>query len=108
MYLSSIQDDLPKTEHNYDYIEYYRKASEGCSLSSSVLQNIEAKRDYWTGQIMEMHNLTQFDQRPSDLREARWDIYKVSISFAFDVFTSKEIEFSMLLRLWHVHPLILI
>ena len=106
--MSHIQDDLPKTEQNYDYIEYYRKASEGCSLGSAPLRNEEAKRDYYTGQIMEIHNLIQFDPRPSDLREARWDIYKVSISFAFDVFTSKEIEFSMLLRLWHVHPLILI
>ena len=102
--MSHIQDDLPKTEQNYDYIEYYRKASEGCSLGSAPLRNEEAKRDYYTGQIMEIHNLIQFDPRPSDLREARWDIYKISISFAFDVITSKNTDCIMLIQLCWVHP----
>ena len=31
--------------------------------------------------MTEIHNLVQFDQRPNDLREARWDIYKLSLSF---------------------------
>ena len=93
--MSHIQEDLPKTEQNYDYIEkYYRKAYENGShpLGLSPLRNEEAKRDYYTGKIMEIRNLIQFDEIPSDFREARWDIYKISISFAFDVYKSKEID----------------
>ena len=77
------------TEKNYNYIEYLRKSYEYENFPPekenkwSFLRRQEAIRDYYTGQITEIQNLVQFDQRPSDLREARWDIYKISLSFAF-------------------------
>ena len=47
------------------------------------IQYDEAMRDYFTGQITEIRHLVQFDKKPSDLKEAKWDTYK--ISFSFDV-----------------------
>ena len=38
-------------------------------------------RDYFTGQITEIHHLVQLDRSPNNLQEARWDIYKISFSF---------------------------
>ena len=87
-YLSVSQEELPPTDRNYNYIEYLRKSYEYERMSSekenilSFLRHHESARDYFTGQITEIHNLVQFDQRPNDLREARWDIYKISLSFA--------------------------
>ena len=83
------QSQLPLTQWNYDFIEYSRKAYEYESSpyakekSLTVLRHQEAVRDYHTGQITEIHNCVQFDQRPSDLREPRWDIYKISLSFDY-------------------------
>ena len=89
-YLRISQGKLNLAERNYNYIEYLRKSYEYESFPSekenkwSFVRHQEAIRDYYTGQITEIHNLVQFDQRPSDLREARWDIYKVSLSFAVE------------------------
>ena len=87
-YLRVSQTEIPKREQNYNYVEYLRKSYESEEEQDSkyekmlFLRHEEASRDYYTGKIIEIHNLVQFDQRPSDLREARWDIYKISLSFA--------------------------
>ena len=81
------QSHLPPTQRNYNFIEYTRKAYQYESSpheKEKALKFIrfeEAVRDYYTGQITEIRNCVQFDQRPSDLREPRWDIYKISLSF---------------------------
>ena len=80
---------LPETEMNYSYIEYYRKSYQyehrpyKKEETMICIQYDEAMRDYFTGQITEIRHLVQFDQKPSDLKEAKWDVYK--ISFSFDV-----------------------
>ena len=87
-YLRISQAEVPKTERNYSYVEYLRKGYESERLQESKYEKLlfirheEASRDYYTGKITEIRNLVQFDKKPSDLREARWDIYKISLSFA--------------------------
>lgn len=67
-------------------IPYYQKAYEYESRPYDKDKNLkdlrqyEVMRDYVTGQITEIHHLVQFDEKPNDLKEARWDIYKVSTS----------------------------
>ena len=86
-YLKYSQAKLPKTERNYGYVDYMRKSYESETLQDSKYNKLiflryqEASRDYFTGQITQINNLVQFDHRPSDLKEARWDIYKISLSF---------------------------
>ena len=84
-YLRVSQAEIPKTERNYNYIEYLRKGYESDEKDYEkllFLRQEEASRDFYTSKITEIRNLVQFDQKPSDLREARWDIYKISLSFA--------------------------
>jgi len=47
------------------------------------LQYSEAFRDYNTGVIKEIKNLVQLDKKPNDLKEARCEIYKISISYEY-------------------------
>lgn len=88
-YLVQSQNHLPPAQRNYNFIEYTRKAYEyetspyEKEKTLTYLRLQEAVRDYNTGQITEIHNCIQFDQRPSDLRESRWDIYKISLSFDY-------------------------
>ena len=101
-YLRRCQQLLPFTEKNYHFIEYLRKAYEYETNSVvkefklSLLRYQEAYRDYFTGKITEIHNLVQFDQRPSDLKEARWNIYKISLSFEYKCKEVREISWSTL------------
>ena len=88
-YLRYRQQKLPGADWNYDYIEYYRKAYEyendpdEKESSLFLVRKEEAKRDFFTGKLKEINHLVQFDQIPRDLKEAKWDIYKISISNAY-------------------------
>ena len=72
---------------NYSFIEYTRKAYQyehrpyKKEEAMICIQYDEAMRDYFTGQITEIRHLVQFDQKPSDIKEAKWDVYKISFSF---------------------------
>ena len=75
---------------DWDYIEYYRKAYEYQNEDVlkrnflTALRKAEAKRDFYTGLIKEIKHLEQFDPTPNiELREAKWEVYKVTISNSF-------------------------
>ena len=71
----------------FDHIEYFQKAytyeydPQEKENTLVILRNAEAQRDYFTGSIVEIKPLVQYDRRPNDLKEAKWEIYKISISF---------------------------
>ena len=89
MGLLNKQLDIPWPERDYTYIEYYQKYYEyeiGLKKESAlnVLREAEARRDFHTGSLRQINNLIQMDQNPNaDLKEPRWEIYKVSISFVY-------------------------
>ena len=76
-------------EIGFDHIEYLPKAytyeynSNQKEKTLMILKNAEAQRSYFTGSIIEIKHLVQYDRRPSDLKEAKWEIYKISISSKF-------------------------
>ena len=76
-------------EKDFEYVEFYRKAYE---FSNSLVdkekswydwQNAEAIRDFYKSSITEIKHLIQLDHTPSDLKEPKWELYKISISFSF-------------------------
>ena len=83
------QEKFPPAERDYSWIEYKRKAFENQTdpaLKEKYLhrlQDVEARRDFHTGSLRPIDHLIQFDNNPNmELKEARWEIYKISISFA--------------------------
>ena len=74
---------------DYDYVDYYRKAYEytdSCKEKEESLydwRNAEALRDFYTGSVTEIKHLIQLDRTPCDLKEPKWELYKISISFSF-------------------------
>ena len=80
---------LSPTDRNYNYIQYFRIAYENKTNPEEKKQNLlnlkysEAFRDYFTGSIKEIKNLVQLDKNPDELKEARCEIYKVSLSFEY-------------------------
>ena len=79
----------PPVEIGFDHIDYLKKAytyEKDTHLREHmlvILRNVEAQRDYFTGSIVEIKNLVQYDRTPNDLKEAKWEIYKISISSNF-------------------------
>ena len=73
----------------FDHIEYLQKAytyendPNQKKYTLVILRNVEVQRDYFTGSIIEIKNLVQYDRTPYDLEEAKWEIYKISISSKF-------------------------
>lgn len=74
---------------DYNFIEDYRKAytlEQGLDKRNYfvLLKDAEARHDYDTGLMMDIKHLIQLDPTPRrDLTEAKWEIYKISISFGF-------------------------
>ena len=63
-------------EHGFDKWNYH-----------VLLKDAEARRDYNKGIMMDIKHLIQLDHKPyRDLTEAKWEIYKISISFEFQGF----------------------
>ena len=73
---------------DYGYIEYYHKAMANYTdpeERSDVFYRIkyhEARRDYFTQSMRQINHLVQIDEQPNlELKEPRWEIYKISLSF---------------------------
>ena len=73
---------------DYTYIEFYRKAYENSyddynkDIIFDMLQTSEVERDYFTGSLMQIKHLIQFDPKPNrELKEVRSEIFKISLSF---------------------------
>ena len=89
-YLEIIQKDIPLTDWDYDFVNYYRKAYEFGKFGAFKEENwqewkhAEAIKQFYLGSITEIKHLKQFDETPNlELQEPKWELYKISISFPF-------------------------
>ena len=73
------------SERDYGYIEYFRKSMKNAydpGLVYSQIKLHEAERDYYTESLWQINHLIQIDEKPNlELKEPRWEIYKISVSF---------------------------
>ena len=86
--LAQKQDNIPWPDRDYSYIDFFRKAYENDTQPARkidhlhILRGTEAERDFYTGSIRQINHLIQFDPKPNlELKEARQEIYKISVSF---------------------------
>ena len=86
--LAEKQANIPWSDKDYSYIVLFRKAYENETQPAQkieclhILRFNEANRDYHTGSIRQINHLIQFDPKPNlELKEARQEIYKISVSF---------------------------
>ena len=85
--LAARQQDIPWLEKDYSYIDFFRKAYENETdpeqkmVCLSELRDSEARRDFFTGSVRQIHNLIQIGLPNLELKEARCEIYKISVSF---------------------------
>ena len=77
--------DLNPIEKDYSYIAYLRKSMMNHTDPCSKLQLVkihEGRRDYFTPSFKQINHLIQIDEKPNqELMEAKWELYKISISF---------------------------
>lgn len=75
----------PWSETDYSYIDFYRKSYENLTVKDAdalhQLRDAEARRDFWTGSVREIHHLIQQTPPNIELKEARCEIFKISVSF---------------------------
>ena len=79
---------IPWVDKDYSFIDYYKKS---CDLQSdpnekencrNIIRDAETRRDYHMGTIKHINHAIQFDPNPNlKLTEARWEIYKITVSF---------------------------
>ena len=87
--LSQKQKNLPGPEKDYKtYIDCYRRAYENETRPTEQMRflyrllDTEAARDFDVGGLRQINHLIQMDPTPNlELKEARSEIYKISISF---------------------------
>ena len=89
--LEQRQENIPWSEKDYTYIEYYRKAYENedgernpmeKDLYLYCFREAEVNRYYFTGSLWQINHLIQFDSKPNlELKEPRLEIFKISLSF---------------------------
>ena len=76
----------PWSEKDYSYIDFYRKSYENLTVKNAEdlhqLRIAEARRDFWTGSIKEIKHLLQLTPPNIQLKEARCEIYKITVAFA--------------------------
>ena len=82
------ENPIHPARRDYEFIEYLRKSMANQpdpSERNKLLQEIqfhEAERDYFTQPLRHINHLIQFDKNPNaELKEARWELYKISFSF---------------------------
>ena len=82
------QANNPWPDRDYSYIDFYLKAYENENQPARKIDRLhrlrlnEADRDFHTGSIRQINHLIQFDPKPNlELKEARLEIYKISVSF---------------------------
>ena len=76
------------TEIDFGYIEYLRKSmmNETCltrmEIQFKTVKFHEGLRDYCSPSLKQINHLIQLDQKPNlELKEPKWELYKISISF---------------------------
>ena len=86
--LAGKQANIPWSDQDYSYIDFYLKAYENEIRPARKIGRLhelrenEAIRDFHTGSIRQINHLIQFDPKPNlELKEARQEIYKISVSF---------------------------
>lgn len=86
--LAQKQRGVPGPEKDYSHIDFYRKAYENETRPTEKLRfsyrllDVEAARDFDIGGLRQINHLVQLDPTPNrELKEARSEIYKISISF---------------------------
>ena len=85
-HIQQNQNNIPRPD--YSYIDFYLKAYENETQPARkitllhILRESEAERDFHSGSIRQINHLIQFDPKPNlELKEARQEIYKISVSF---------------------------
>ena len=79
--------NIPEPDKDFNYIDFFRKAYENETqyaikmLHLHRLRGSEAFRDFWTGSLRSVNHLIQIGSPNLELKEARCEIYKISISF---------------------------
>jgi len=75
---------------DYSYIEYLHKAMANATNESKeykmdlfqIIRVHEGFRDYYGSSLWQINHLIQLDEKPNlELKEPRWEIYKISLSF---------------------------
>ena len=86
--LAQKQNNIPWSDKDYSYIDFYLKAYENETEPARKIDRLhglrtsEGRRDFHTGSIRQINHLIQFDPKPNlELKEARQEIYKISVSF---------------------------
>ena len=78
---------IPKAEVDYSYIENFRRAynsSTDPNFKNQLLDAIESTqggKEYHTGSMKQIDHLVQIGSPNRDINEARWDLYKVTVTF---------------------------
>ena len=86
--MSQKQINVHPAEKDYGYIKYLRQSLEIAPQShpprsEALIWLDEAQRDYFTESLRPINHLIQIDEKPNlELREPRWELYKISISFS--------------------------
>ena len=84
---------IDHSEVDYSYIEYFEKAYETSANDNhkrqrsllNIIQYTKQLRNYHAGSLWQIKHLIQFDSQPNlDLKEPRWEIYKITTSFLFE------------------------
>ena len=82
------QSHLQPKDRNWSFLDYYRKSIDletdpaQKAMSLHTLYHHEATRDMCCGSVKQMNPLIQFDSKPNrELKEAKVELYKISISF---------------------------
>ena len=80
----------PHERIDYSYIEYLHKAMANATDASQenkmdlfhLIKAREGFRDYNDSSLRQINHLIQLDEKPNlELKEPRWEIYKISLSF---------------------------
>ena len=84
------QVHIPWQNKDFTYIDLYKKSYEYHTDPEEkqnvlyVLRSSEALRDFHIGSLKQINHLIQFDNKPNlDLKQARSEIFKISVSFDF-------------------------
>ena len=86
-HLHHKQLDVDPAERDYGYIEYFRKSANDPEPGRKEMMFMKVKyhegqRDYYAPCLKLINHLIHIDQKPNlELTEAKWELYKVSISF---------------------------
>ena len=86
-HLHHKQVDVDPSERDYGYIEYFRKAMDDPEpgrkeMMFTKVKYHEGQRDFYAPCLKQINHLIHIDQKPNlDITEAKWELYKVSISF---------------------------